>query len=385
MIARPSDDFSRYPAWMSTPAGSGPRRHEPPRSRPSAPTTFVSELYGRGRSVALPSGRGSGRGSSGARLGRPQRLRRGVGILVGVWLLFLAVVAVLSYARIDRVDATPSGNRPPDGPGTNFLLVGSDSRGELTEEQSARFGTGQAEGKRTDTILLLHVPGRGDAAPTLVSFPRDSYVPIPGHDRNKINAAYALGGPELLTQTIEEVSGIHINGYVEIGFGGFAAIVDAVGGVDICLDKPMKDPMANLDLPAGCQSLDGGQSLGFVRTRASAGGDLDRVERQQQFLGLLADEIVSPWTILNPVRYTRTLISTADALTVGKNNGPIDLARFAWGMRQATGPGGQQVTVPVEGTPTIAGIGSVVDWDNDAAVALFEAIQNDTAFSVKGN
>jgi LCP family protein required for cell wall assembly len=367
---------------MTTPPGGGTRSGgKAPPLRPDAPTTFVSQVYGRGGRVI---GSGPRRDADQPPSARPRRRSRGIWrgfrIALAVWLIFLVAVAVLAFMRIDRVDATPSGDRPANGPGANFLLVGSDSREGLTEEQSAEFGTGEAAGKRTDTILLLHVPGGGDAPPALISFPRDSYVPIPGHGRNKINAAYSLGGPKLLAETIEQVSGIHIDGYVEIGFGGFADIVNAVGGVHMCLDEAMNDPMANLDLPAGCQTLNGAESLSFVRTRAGGKGDLDRVARQQQFLGALAGEMVSPWTVLNPVRYTRTAMSTSDALTVGEDTGPIDLTRFALGMRRATGPGGEKLTVPVEGTPTISGVGSVVDWDNDAAVALFKAIQNDTAF-----
>jgi len=300
-------------------------------------------------------------------------------VVLAVWLVFLVTVAVLAYARIDRVDATPDGDRPADGSGTTYLLVGSDSREGLTPEQSAEFGTGEAAGKRTDTILLLHLPGGGDGKASLISIPRDSYVTIPGNEKNKINAAYAIGGPKLLAQTIEENTGVHIDEYVEIGFGGFAGIVSAVGGVDICLDAAMKDPMANLDLPAGCQTLDGAQSLGFVRTRAGGRGDLDRVQRQQQFLGLLASEMVSPWTVINPIRYTRVAMSTSDALTVGEDTGPIDLARFALGMREATGPDGQSLTVPVGSTPHVSGVGSVVLWDEAGAAALFDAIQNGTA------
>jgi LCP family protein required for cell wall assembly len=365
---------------MTNPPAGGTRSGgEAPPRHPDAPTTFVSQVYGRGgRLIGSGPKREADRPPSG-RPRRPRGIWRGLRIVLTVWLIFLVAVAVLAYVRIDRVDATPSGDRPANGPGANFLLVGSDSREGLSEEQSAQFGTGQAEGKRTDTILLLHVPGSGDAPPALISFPRDSYVPIPGHGRNKLNAAYSFGGPKLLTDTIEQVSGIHIDGYVEIGFGGFADIVNAVGGVHMCLDEAMNDPMATLDLPAGCQTLNGAQSLSFVRTRAGGRGDLDRVARQQQFLGALAGEMVGPWTVLNPIRYTRTAMSTSDALTVGEDTGPIDLARFALGMRRATGPEGEKLTVPVEGTPTIPGVGSVVDWDNDAAVALFKAIQNDTA------
>jgi LCP family protein required for cell wall assembly len=356
----------------------------PPESRagspahPDAPRTFVSEVYGRG---GRPVGGASPRRVPALRSGRtpirPPALWRSIRVALTVWLLFLVAIAVLAYARIERVDATPSGQRPPNGPGANYLLVGSDSRAGLSKEEAAEFGTGEAAGKRTDTILLLHVPGGGNAPAALVSFPRDSYVPIPGHGRNKINASYSLGGAKLLSETVEQVSGIRIDGYIEIGFGGFADIVNAVGGVHICLDEAMTDPMANLNLPAGCQTFNGAQSLGYVRTRASANGDLDRVARQQQFLGSLAGEMVSPWTVLNPVRYARTAMSTSDALTIGQDTGPIDITRFAVGMRQATGPDGAKLTVPVEGTPTVRGVGSVVDWDNDRALALFDAIQND--------
>jgi LCP family protein required for cell wall assembly len=361
---------------VTTPLGGSEKGSRTPRRGVDEPRTFVSPVYGRG-GRPLPTLARPPRGRT-SRSGRSRRIWLGIGGLITLWLLFLVVVAVLAYGRIDRVEATPGGDRPPDGPGTNYLLVGSDSREELTPEQVAEFGTGTVEGKRTDTILLLHVPGGNGAPPTLLSIPRDSYVPIPGHNRNKINTAYSRGGQKLLAETIEQVSGVHVDGYVEIGFDGFAGIVNAVGGVDICLDEPMQDPMANLDLAAGCQTLNGAQSLGYVRTRATPRGDLDRVARQQQFLGRLAGEVVSPWTLINPVRYTRTTMSMSDALTVGNDMGPVDLARFALGMRRATGPDGRTLTVPVEGTPTISGVGSVVDWDNDAAVALFEAIQNDT-------
>lgn len=366
-----------------------------PQPYPDAPTTFVSQVYGRGgrpvgpEPVRTPSGPRPPSGPAGPVRPAPPRRQRPtwkrvllwVAVLVALWLVFLVAVGALAYGRIERVAFAPEGERPADGPGTTYLMVGSDSREGLSEEQSAEFGTGVAEGKRTDTILLLHV---GDGPASLVSIPRDSYVEIPGRGRNKINAAYAFGGPQLLTQTIELNTGVRVDEYVEVGFGGFAGIVEAVGGVDICLDEPIQDPMANLDLGAGCQTLDGTQSLSYVRTRAGGRGDLDRVVRQQQFLSLLAKEMVSPWTVLNPVRYARTAFSASDALTVGDSTGPVDLVRFALGMRSATGPDGQMRTVPVAGTDNVSGAGSVVLWDDEAAAALFAAIQQDQPLPAAG-
>ena len=142
----------------------------------------------------------------------------------------------------------------------NFLLVGSDSREGMDSQQEAELGTGDAAGRRTDTMMLVHIPA-GGGKPALISLPRDSYVPIPGHGRDKLNSAFAIGGPQLLARTVEQVTDVHIDHYAEIGFGGFSGLVDAVGGVDICLDKPMDDEKANAHLPAGCQDLDGPKAL----------------------------------------------------------------------------------------------------------------------------
>jgi LCP family protein required for cell wall assembly len=300
-------------------------------------------------------------------------------------VLALAILAVLgyvvglawlAYARMDKVDATPDGERPADGPGRTFLLVGSDSREDLTPEEQQELGTGSTAGKRTDTILLLHDSETGPTV--LVSLPRDSYVPIPGHGRDKLNAAYALGGPELLVQTVEDTTGVHVDDYVEIGFGGFHNVVEAVGGVELCLDQPLQDEKAHVDLPAGCQVLGGADALGFVRARYSdPRGDLGRVERQQEFLGALADRATSPAVWANPVRATRTALAAGDALTVGDDTGPIDLLFFGRAMLAVTGADGLRITVPVAGTPTLPGVGSVVRWDRERALALFDAIAED--------
>src|SRR5699024_3038636 len=136
-----------------------------------------------------------------------------------------------------------------------------------------KLGTGGSKitGQRTDSIMLLHLPESGK--PTLVSIPRDSWVTVPGHGQNKINASFSIGGPKLLISTIEQSTGLRVDNYMEIGFGGFAGVVNAVGGVKMCLKQPVKDSYAHIDLPAGCQVLDGKNALGYVRSRhAFAGG-----------------------------------------------------------------------------------------------------------------
>jgi LCP family protein required for cell wall assembly len=310
---------------------------------------------------------------------RPRRPRWGrrVGIALLVVLTLLLGLAVWVDLRLNRVDALSDyAGRPAATPGADWLVVGSDSREGLTGEQRRRLGTGDAAGRRADTMMLLHIP-RGGGSPTLVSLPRDSYVPIPGRGRNKLNAAYAFGGPKLLAQTVEQVTGIRIDHYMEIGFDGFASVVDAVGGVRICVKEPINDRNAALRLKAGCQELNSKQALGYVRTRASARGDLDRVERQREFLGSLIDKATSPGVLLNPLRNLPLVLNGTDAIAVDDGDHVHSLLRFPLAMRAVSGHGGIATTVPVAGTQTVSGAGSVVLWDRQRALALFEALKQD--------
>jgi len=310
---------------------------------------------------------------------RPRRPRWGrrVAIALLVVLVLLLGLAVWVDLRLQRVDAlTDYAERPAATPGADWLVVGSDSREGLTGERRRQLGTGDAAGRRADTMMLLHIP-RGGGSPTLVSLPRDSYVPIPGRGRNKLNAAYAFGGPKLLAQTVERVTGIRIDHYMEIGFDGFASVVDAVGGVRICVKASINDPNAALRLKAGCQELNSKQALGYVRTRASARGDLDRVERQRELLGALIDKATSPGVILNPFRNLRLVLSGTDAIAVDDGDHVWSLLRFPFAMRAVSGNGGIATTVPVAGTQTVSGAGSVVVWDRQRALALFDALRQD--------
>jgi LCP family protein required for cell wall assembly len=265
-------------------------------------------------------------------------------------------------------------DRPGATRGTNWLLVGSDSRAALTPEQQAELATGGDLGNgRTDTIMVVHVPGLGSSAPTtMVSIPRDSYVPIPGYGSDKINAAFALGGPALLAQTVEQATGLHLDHYAEVGFDGFAEVVDALGEVTVCPTEPISDPLAGIELPAGCQQLDGAQALGYVRSRATARADLDRMANQRQFMSALLQRAASPAVWLNPWRWYRVPHAAVDALTVDDGDSLWSLARLGWALRGDI----TTLTVPI-GEYTSNGSGDVVIWDETAATELFDALATD--------
>jgi LCP family protein required for cell wall assembly len=295
-------------------------------------------------------------------------------------MLVFVVAAVAGGVWMDsslhRIPALAAyAERQSTGKGTTWLLVGSDSRQGLTPEQQAELTTGDDMGNgRTDTILLVHIPGIGSSTPTtMVSIPRDSYVPIPGYGEDKINAAFSVGGALLLAQTVEQATGIRLDHYAEIGFDGFAVMVDAVGGVTMCPTESISDPLAGIDLPAGCQKLDGRNALGYVRTRDTPRADLDRMINQRQFMSALLHRAASPAVLLNPLRwYPMTHAATA-ALTVDEGAHMWDLARLAWALRGDM----LTTTVPI-GEFTGSDSGSVVVWNSDAAGQLFAALASDS-------
>ncbi|HEX5996328.1 MAG TPA: LCP family protein [Jiangellales bacterium] len=293
---------------------------------------------------------------------------RWIAAIVVILLAGLVVLGFLVWARIDKVDAIPDDHGSAVSEGQVYLLVGSDSREDLSEEERSDLGTGSVSGQRTDTIMLLHVPTSG--RPALISIPRDSLVDIPGQDRQRINAAFAYGGPRLLVQTIEQNTGVAIDDYVQIGLGGFAGMVDALGGIDLCLDEAIQDDKAHIDLPAGCQTLAGPDALGYARARYfDPRGDIGRVERQQEVLGAIAGKTVSPGTILNPVKLTRVGLAGGDALTVDDGSNPISVARFAWTLMRVTGGSGDKLTVP------LGDVGNTVSWHPEDAPRLWSALQ----------
>lgn len=302
-------------------------------------------------------------------------VRSAVAVVVLAVLVSLAT-AVWAEFSLRRVAVfTDYDGRPAAGAGTNWLLVGSDSREDLTPEQQATLATGGDVGSgRTDTILLIHIPGPFSGGPTtMVSIPRDSYVDIPGYGMDKINAAYAEGGPSLLAQTVEQDTGLRLDHYAEVGFAGFGDVVDALGGVEVCPAEAINDPLAGIDLPAGCQRLDGPNALGYVRTRATPRADLDRMIHQREFISAMLHRAGDPLVWLNPWRWYAVPRAALSALTVDSGAHAWSLAALAWALRGAT----HTVTVPV-GEFTVNEVGDVVVWDDAAAGSLFEALRTDS-------
>ncbi|RUQ12672.1 LytR family transcriptional regulator [Corynebacterium genitalium] len=292
----------------------------------------------------------------------------GCGAVLALVIALLIGSVLIADARLNRTAAMPE-QQISGTSGTNWLLVGSDSRTGLSEKDVERLGTGGDLGTvRTDTIMLMHLPLRGK--PTLVSIPRDSYVPVPGYGYDKINAAFSIGGPQLLVETVEHNTGLHVDRYAEIGMGGLAGVVDAAGGVEICVAEPIDDPLANINLQPGCQQMDGPTALGYVRTRATAQGDLDRVARQREFMTTLVTRLLSPSVYLNPFRMARLLWVTPSLLTVNSDDHAWNLARIFIALR-----GGLETeTVPIGGF-TDTEVGNVVLWDDTAAEALFASLR----------
>ena len=299
--------------------------------------------------------------------GNARRWRRIAGVLALVWIVFLVAVPIWAWGKVDKVDAEPGGTRPSDQPGTTYLLVGSDSRRGLSPQQRKELTTGNAAGARTDTILLLHT---GAGPKLLLSIPRDSQVEIPGYGHTKINAAYAYGGPKLLVKTIENNTGIKIDDYVEIGFGGLVNVVDSVGGVTICPKTALKDKDSGLNVKKGCQNADGKTALAYSRARhVYATQDIQRVQSQREVLGSIASKVKSPWTVLNPFRYQSVASGAASSLQIGQNVGPFALVKFALALSSAMGGSGLNCTVPLRDF--------AVNWDPVRAPKMFRYIKDD--------
>lgn len=390
------------------PGSPGPRPSAPPYGGvPQQPTyddgqgydNGYDSGYNTGQVYGSPGGPGGPQdpGGQGGRGPRPApNWRRRIKWIAITLVTLLVVVSVGTYFWADSklhrdVDLSKVIDRPDAGKGTNYLIVGSDSRAGMSAEEKKKLHTGSAEGKRTDSMMILHVGGNGD---TLVSLPRDSNVTIPTYKGSgsgktfpgtgrqvKLNAAYAEDGPTLLVRTIEYNTGLHIDHYVEIGFAGFANIVDAVGGVEMTLDQGFKDKYSGADFKAGKQTLNGEQALAFVRTRhAFAASDLQRTKNQQKFLSALAHQVATPGTVLNPFKLYPTMGSGLDSLTVDKDMSLWDLGSMFWAMKGVTGGSGKSMNMPISGST-----GGNLVWDKAKVKTLVDELKNDQTVTVSGN
>jgi LCP family protein required for cell wall assembly len=363
-------------ASSSGSAGGSAWPEQPPAYSPRAgsggPATYSPRAGNGGR------GRLGGPGDWRSRWLRPRRILAILGVLV--LLLVVASGGMYFYlnSKLNRsaVLVDYSG-RPVPGAGQNWLITGSDSRQGLTRQQELQYSTGKLSdigGQRSDTVMILHIPANG-GRPVLVSIPRDSYVPIPGLGSSKINAAFDTGGPKLLAETVQNVTGLYINHYMGIGFGGFVSVVNAVGGVRMCLPGPMVDPKAGLNLKAGCQTLNGGEALGYVRTRNFALSDLQREQDQRLFLKALLSKMTSTGTMINPFASIPAASGTVSSLTVDQGASLHDLINVAFALRNP-----ETTTVPLASLDyQTANDGVAVLWDRTQALQLFNDLRTDTA------
>ena len=267
----------------------------------------------------------------------------------------------------------------------NYLLLGSDSREGLTQAELEQFGTDAQIGgeNRSDTIILVHTrPGQKQAL--FLSFPRDLWVDIPGVGTNRINAAFEggvdHGGAQLVARTVKDLTGMQIHHVMYVSLTGFQGLVDALDGVDLCVPYPMQDELTGLDIPGGCQRLDGTQSLAYVRTRhqpCDTVPDFARINRQQQFLRAVIAKLLQPSELLRLPNLVPELLKN---LVVDEGLNPAELAYLA-GTLQGVGTD----SADFRSVPSIpAGIYdssgtylSVVKMVQPDAEELFRRIRND--------
>jgi LCP family protein required for cell wall assembly len=311
------------------------------------------------------------------RLRRQRAALAMVGVMSALTLLVSGSAWVLTNyvsGSLGRVDAGTSGT-PSSGP-VNILVAGVDTRDGLTTRQEIRLHVGNAISANSDTLMLVHIPA-DHASARVVSLPRDSWVDIPGHGMNKINAAYGLGGPRLMVATVEQATGITVNDYVEVDFLGFVKVINALGGVNVCLPYAVDDPYSGLRLSAGRHHVDGVTALKFARDRHSfALSDLARISDQQQLLSSLFAEATRAGVAANPIRLQRFLSSVTAAVKVDRGFNLVQLAQELRGIRP---PDVTFTTVPLSSMNYITPTGeSAVLWNRAQAAALFSSLKNDT-------
>ncbi len=313
------------PGGMGGPGGAWPE--QPAIYTPSRRPASQSPGFRR-------AGGGSGR-TGWRRWLRPKPIALALAVL-----LSLAIIGTVStYFYVDSKLVKKNilvdyAGRPAQGDGTNWLVTGSDSRQGLTDKQIRRLSTGfNVGGQRSDTIMIVHVPASG-GRPLLMSIPRDSWVDIPGYGYSKINAAFSYGGPALLAKTVQNLTGLRIDHYMGIGFGGFVRVVNDIGGVRLCLKAPLVDPAAGLHLKKGCQTLFGAAALGFVRSRHTyLTQDLQRIQNQRLFLRALLRKLTSTGVELNPFESLPAASAAASSLTVDQGTSLYQLISVAEALR----------------------------------------------------
>ena len=294
---------------------------------------------------------------------------------------------------LKRVDAFAGLNSRPEkaSSAVNYLLVGSDDRAGLTaaELKTLRVGsTASAAGGRSDTMLLVHISKARDKA-VIVSLPRDTLVTVPQYvasngktiaaQQAKLNSAFSWGGAPLLIQVVEAKTNLRIDHYVEIGFGGFAKVVDSLGGIQVCSKVAINDPKSHLVMTAGIHTLNGIEALKYIRTRDFDGmGDLGRMQRQQQFMSSVIKKATSTGVLLNPVKFISFINAAMETVKTDSSLNSSDLVTLAKQMRNLSASKVRTLTVPLSNVNfSLPYIGSTVLWDPVLAPELFQKLRDD--------
>lgn len=293
-------------------------------------------------------------------------------------------------ADVNRVDPFQGlTERPRDTGGANFLVVGTDKRDKLSHAERQKYRLGGSACDCTDTLMLVHLSAGHDRA-SVVSLPRDSYTKLPAHTDPgsrkkhptvpaKLNSAYAHGGAPLTVRTVEGMTGIHIDHYLEVDFTSFMRTVDVLGGVPVCTEKSLHDNYSGLDLPAGTSTLDGGRALQYVRARhLGDGSDLSRMERQQHFLAAVIEKATDRGVLMNPVKLRRVASTVLDSVRADGKLGSDQMLELGRALRRFDSNSSEFVSVPVEDSDyRVPKLGSTVKWDKRKSARLFAALRDD--------
>lgn len=318
------------------------------------------------------------------RSSRPPRPRRGSGmrrkgLFYGLMLLLVVSVlgaSVFSYFQLkfrgSVIDIPGLSLQAPKEP-MNVLILGSDARDVLPEEEQGRFdptGKDRQTGRRADTIMLVHLDEQRDQA-VLIHFPRDLRVTHSDESVGKINGVYQKG-PDAMVQTVEQFSGLPIHHYIEVNFVGFRNVVNALGGVEVHFDEPISEPDSGLNVPSGCVELKGDQALAFVRVR-KIDDDFGRIARQQLFVSLMMDKVTSAGTLLNPFKLFKLIDLGAENVTFDERISIWDIRKLAWRLRSFD-PKKVDMRVVPSAAARIRGVSYVIANERQTE-ALFTAVR----------
>ena len=331
---------AQQPPSFQSASASNPPSYAPGSGRSSGSNTYAPSGNGprqvtinraQGAPAATPAPTAVPVGPS-VPAAKPRRRKRRHPILK---TLCLFLVIVLAWGGFLLWDANTNMGRvsalsgAADTPGTTYLLAGSDSRADGAVKD------GFDESERADSIMLVNVAPNGQTV--ALSIPRDTYAEIPGVGWDKINASYAYGGPQLLVETVEKLTGLTVDHFVQIGMGAVPDMVDAVGGVELCYDNDADDQYSGLKWTAGCHTVDGTTALQFSRMRyQDPEGDIGRTKRQRQVISKVISSAASPSTLINPAKTLRVERAGSKSFTVDEDSSVFTVASLVWALRSAS-------------------------------------------------